>query len=89
MKTALLLIISLSVISLTTQATPTYLTEPPHIQLAQNVAQSLNAASQSIKEQTGGRILSAKTVLVNGQRIHKIKVLLPSGKVKVFKVSAE
>jgi uncharacterized membrane protein YkoI len=55
--------------------------------LAQNNQQSLDTAAQQIKKQTGGRILSAKTVRQNGQVIHHIKVLLPSGKVRVFKVN--
>ena len=59
-----------------------------YIQLAQN-NQSLDTAVQSIKQKTGGRILSAKTVTKNGQRVHKIKVLLPSGKVQVFKITAQ
>jgi uncharacterized membrane protein YkoI len=59
-----------------------------YIQLAQN-NQSLDAAVQSIKQQTGGRILSAKTVNKNGARVYKIKVLLPSGKVQTFTVSAQ
>ena len=57
----------------------------PFIQLAAN-QQNLDAAVQRIKQQTGGRILSAKTVTKNGQTVHHIKVLLPSGKVRVFKV---
>lgn len=56
-------------------------------QLAQS--QSLSKAAQSIKQQTGGTILSTKTVNKNGQRVHKIKVLLPSGKVQTFTVSAQ
>ena len=60
-----------------------------YIQLAQSGNQNLDSAVQSIKQKTGGRILSAKTTTKNGQRIHKIKVLLPSGKVQTFKVSAQ
>lgn len=59
-----------------------------YILLAQS-GQSLQSAKESIKQQTGGRILSAETVSKNGQRIHKIKVLLPSGKVRIFKVNAQ
>ena len=60
-----------------------------HILFAQNGSQTLNEATQSIKQKTGGRILSAKTVKSNGQIIYKIKVLLPSGKVQTFKVPAQ
>ena len=49
-------------------------------------AQSLDSAVQDIKQQTGGRILSAKTIKKNGTPVHHIKVLLPSGKVRIFKV---
>ncbi len=49
-------------------------------------AQSLDSAVQQIKQQTGGRILSAKTVTKSGEPVHHIKVLLPSGEVRIFKV---
>lgn len=90
MKTTLLpvaLIIFAGLLNSTIQASPSI--SSPFMQVAQNNQQSLDAAAQSIKQQTGGRILSAKTVEINGQRIHKIKVLLPSGKVRVFKVNAK
>lgn len=82
---SLILIMSITLMSPMSQANPL---SSSYIQLAQN-DQSLNDAVQSIKQQTGGRILSAKTVDKNGQRIHKIKVLLPSGKVQVFSVNAQ
>lgn len=58
------------------------------IQLASN-NQGLDNAVQSVKKKSGGRILSAKTENKNGRRVYKIKVLLPSGKVQTFKVSAQ
>ena len=61
----------------------------PYFLLAQSGSQTLNDATQSIKQKTGGRILSTKTVKINGQIIYKIKVLLPSGKVQTFKVPAQ
>ena len=51
--------------------------------------QSLNEAAQSVKERTGGRILSTKTVQSGGQRVYKIKVLLPSGKIQTFTINAQ
>jgi len=61
----------------------------PYIQLA-NSDEGLENAVQTIKNKTEGRILSAKTVDKNdGSRIYKIKVLLPSGKIKTFHVSAQ
>ena len=56
-------------------------------QLAANSQQGLDTAVARIKKQTGGRILSAKTVSNKGKSVHHIKVLLPSGKVRVFKVN--
>ena len=82
-----LLILLTGLVSFTIQASPS-ISALPYIQLAQSNSQSLAEAAQSIKEQTGGRILSAKTIIRNGQQIHKIKVLLPSGKVRIFKVNA-
>lgn len=81
---AALIIIS-GLLGSTIQASPSL--SFPNIQLAQNTPQSLDEAVQTIKQQTGGRILSTKTVTQNGQQIYKIKVLLPSGKVQIFKVS--
>jgi hypothetical protein len=62
---------------------------PVFLQLAQNQQHGLDAAVKRIKEKTGGRILSAKTVSKKGKSIHHIKVLLPSGKVRVYKVNAQ
>lgn len=90
MKTRLLpalLIFLTGFVSFTIQASPS-ISALPYIKLAQNDSQSLEAATQSIKEQTGGRILSAKTIIRDGRQIHKIKVLLPSGKVRIFNVNA-
>ena len=49
--------------------------------------QSLNQAIQDVKQQTGGRILSAGTINKNDKHIHKIKVLLPNGKVRIIKIN--
>jgi hypothetical protein len=62
---------------------------PAFLQLAQNEQHSLDAAVKRVKKKTGGRILSAKTVNKKGKSIHHIKVLLPSGKVRVYKVNAQ
>ena len=80
-----MLIMFIALMSPMSQANPL---SSSYIQLAQS-NQSLNDAAQSIKQQTGGRILSTKTVNKNGQRVHKIKVLLPSGKIRVFSVNAQ
>ena len=79
----LLFTLSVATLPLQLQAQP----EEQYLQLAANNQQGLDAAVQSIKQQTGGRILSAKTVNKKGHAVHHIKVLLPSGKVRVFKVN--
>ncbi|MCW8899419.1 MAG: hypothetical protein OQK75_08505 [Gammaproteobacteria bacterium] len=78
--------ILISLMSAVSQANPQR--PSPYIQLAQ-ASQNLDSAVQSVKQQTGGRILSAKTINKNGLRVHKIKVLLPSGKVQVFSINAQ
>jgi hypothetical protein len=60
----------------------------PLFQLSQNQHQSLEMAVEKIKRQTGGRILSAKTIGKANRRVHVIKVLLPSGKVRIYKVAS-
>ena len=49
---------------------------------------SLDVAVARVQRETGGRVLSAKTVNESGRRVHQIKVLLPSGKVRVYHVDA-
>jgi len=49
---------------------------------------SLNEAVQQVQQQTGGRVLSAETVNQGGRRVHRIKVLTPSGQVRVVTVDA-
>ncbi len=82
----LLFFILTGLLSSVTQAS--ILADSPYLLLAQN-NQGLDKAAHSIKKQTGGRILSAKTVTENGRRVYKIKVLMPSGKVQIFKVNAK
>lgn len=49
---------------------------------------SLNEAVQQVQRETGGRVLSADTVNQGGRSVHRIKVLLPSGHVRVVTVDA-
>ena len=49
---------------------------------------SLNEAVQQVQRETGGRVLSADTVNQGGRAMHRIKVLLPSGQVRVVTVGA-
>lgn len=93
MKNTLLLITLFCIVGLVSFTSPTshasYITSDSTIYLAQATGKSLNATAQSIKKRTGGRILSTKTIKKNGQRVYKVKVLLPSGRVKTFTVRAQ
>ena len=82
-----LLFVLMMPFSIISQASP--FLSANYTQYAKNNNQNLNSVAKSIKKKTGGRILSAKTVKKNGQRIYKIKVLLPSGKVQTFRVTAQ
>ncbi len=55
----------------------------------QQQGEGLDAAVARIRKQTGGRILNAETVTRKGRRVHRIKVLLPNGHVKIFRVPAK
>jgi uncharacterized membrane protein YkoI len=50
---------------------------------------SLNEAVQQVKRETGGRVLSAETVNQGGRTVHRIKVLTPSGQVRVVVIDAQ
>lgn len=50
---------------------------------------SLNTAVQQVQRETGGRVLSADTVHQGGRPVHRIKVLMPSGQVRVVTVGAQ
>jgi hypothetical protein len=50
---------------------------------------SLNTAVKQVKQQTGGRVLTAETVTRKGHKVHRIKVLLPDGTVKVMYINTE
>jgi hypothetical protein len=50
---------------------------------------SLEQASEQIRKQSKGKVLSAKTKrTINGERIHEIKILTPNGRVKTHSVRA-
>ena len=50
---------------------------------------SLNEAVQQVQRETGGRVLSAETVNQGGQTVHRIKVLTPSGQVRIVTIDAK
>jgi len=47
---------------------------------------SLSQAIESVRQSTGGQIVSAETKVSNGREIHHIKVLTKDGKVRTVKV---
>lgn len=50
---------------------------------------SLNEAVQQVQRETGGRVLSADTMNQRGQTVHRIKVLTPSGQVRIVNINAQ
>jgi uncharacterized membrane protein YkoI len=50
---------------------------------------SLNEAVQQVKRDVGGRVLSADTVHRQGRTVHRIKVLTPSGQVRIVTIDAQ
>jgi uncharacterized membrane protein YkoI len=50
---------------------------------------SLNEAVQQVQRETGGRVLSADTVNQGGRKVHRIKLLTPSGQVRVVVIDAQ
>lgn len=54
----------------------------------QGGGKSLDQAVQQVQRDTGGRVLSAETVSQGGRGAHRIKVLLPSGQVRVITIDA-
>lgn len=81
----LLVTVLFVVLNLVPAAVPTALGAPER---AANNGLSLDAAVRQVRQQTGGRILSAETVQRNGKRLHRIKVLLPDGTVRIMTFNA-
>ncbi|MEE8387068.1 MAG: PepSY domain-containing protein [Acidiferrobacterales bacterium] len=58
------------------------------ILLAKSDGITLEQAAARVRSQTGGRILSADEIRHDGRKVYRIKVLLPSGHVRVITVNA-
>jgi len=54
-----------------------------------NTGLSLNEAVQQVRQETGGRVLSADESSQGGRRVYRIKVLTPSGHVRVYVIDAQ
>ena len=67
---------------------PPTLFNPPLLLAAKSGQLSLDQAAAKVREQTGGRILSAQTETKGGRTSYRIKVLLPSGHVRIVRVDA-
>lgn len=51
-------------------------------------ADSLQDAVERVQRETSGKILSAETVRIGRQKMYRIKVLTPDGRVRVVQVPA-
>ena len=51
-------------------------------------AVSLSEAAELVQRRTAGRVLSAQTGSAQGREVHRIKILLPNGEVRVVWVDA-
>ncbi|WP_435103240.1 PepSY domain-containing protein [Arhodomonas sp. AD133] len=58
--------------------------------LAQNPGDlSLDQAVRQVERRTGGEVLSAETVTTgNGTRIHRLRVLVAEGRVRIIEIAA-
>ena len=59
----------------------------PEYRVAQGNCTSLSQATEQVRRQTGGRVVSAQTRVQGGREVHYIKVLTPDGKVRTHKVN--
>ena len=55
--------------------------------MAQQSGMTLSQATESVRRQTNGRIVSAETRVQGGREVHYIKVLTKDGKVKTHRVN--
>ena len=74
--------------SMATVSASSFATQNESIRLVAREGVSLDEAVARVKKQTKGRILTAETIQRKGQPVHRIKVLLPNGSVRVMYVDA-
>ena len=58
----------------------------PDHRIAQSNGLSLSQATEQVRRQTGGKILSATTKVSGSREVHHIKVLTDDGKVRTHKI---
>ena len=86
---ALILLMLLTIGMTTVNAAP-FTSQHKSMRLAERSnGVSLDEAVARVKQQTKGRILTAETTQREGKAVHRIKVLLPNGSVRVMYVNAE
>lgn len=69
--------------------TPVYVADnPAHETLAWAKMLTLDEATRRVRRETQGRVLSVRTVSRGGVRIYVIKVLMPSGRVRIVRIDA-
>ncbi|GJM10944.1 MAG: hypothetical protein DHS20C11_32200 [Lysobacteraceae bacterium] len=52
-------------------------------------AMNLQQAVRKVQSETGGKVLSAQTIKDGKREVHKIKVLMPNGRVRVISVQGD
>ena len=90
-KQILVLLLVASALIVTGAPLATFAAGDGYIQLARRGNESgvsLNDAVRQVQRDTGGRVLSAETVSQSGRMVHRIKVLTPSGQVRIVTVDA-
>ena len=60
-----------------------------HVLLVQTTAANEDEAAKSVREKTGGRVLNVESAKKGGANIYLVKVLLPSGTVRVVEVGGK
>jgi hypothetical protein len=66
---------------------PAYSSQPLLLAAKSNPL-SLDQATAKVRKETGGRVLSARAETNGGRTSYRIKVLLPSGHVRIVRVDA-
>lgn len=59
-----------------------------NITVAESEGVSLDQAVAQVQAETGGRVLAAEVTSIDGRTTYRIKVLLQSGRVKIYYVDA-
>ena len=61
----------------------------PRMAQSQSDMMDLNSAVAQVRAQTGGRVLAASTVYIDGRPVHVIRVLTRDGRVRTFRIDAQ